>query len=57
MFRRFIGIDLGTSGLRLVVLDATGTCVLQLRRPWPDGLERNPVTWLDAVRSVLLAAS
>ncbi|HSM28024.1 MAG TPA: FGGY-family carbohydrate kinase [Thioalkalivibrio sp.] len=57
MFRRFVGIDLGTSGLRLVVLDATGACVLQLRRPWPDGLERNPVTWLDAVHSVLRAAS
>ena len=57
MFHRFVGIDLGTSGLRLVVLDADGACALQLRHPWPKGRERSPQTWLKAVRSLLRAAS
>jgi len=56
MCRRFVGIDLGTSGLRLVVLDTTGACVLQLRRRWPDGGERVPEAWLKAVRSLLRVA-
>jgi sugar (pentulose or hexulose) kinase len=57
MLRRFVGIDLGTSGLRLVVLNSAGTSVLQLRRPWPDRLERNPATWLEATRGLLRAVS
>jgi len=57
MFRRFVGIDLGTSGLRLVVLDAGGACVRQLRRPWTEGFERSPGTWREAVRDLLRAVS
>ncbi|NDY92929.1 FGGY-family carbohydrate kinase [Ideonella livida] len=61
-----VGLDLGTSGVRAVALDAAGALRAQarvalpapLRQPGPDGLEtltQNPALWWQAVRQALAA--
>jgi D-ribulokinase len=54
------GIDLGTSGCRVVAVDGSGAILLQARRPLPrpltaaDGwVEQDPELWWEAVRSLL----
>ena len=59
----FLGIDLGTSGVRAVALDAAGGLIAQaraplpepLREPQPDGERRHqdPALWWQAVQAVL----
>jgi len=59
VIRHHIGIDLGTSGLRAAVLDATGMPVAQLHEPIPaaqrrgDRSEQDPELWWQAVRRLL----
>ncbi|AHE98477.1 FGGY-family carbohydrate kinase [Thioalkalivibrio paradoxus] len=51
----FVGLDLGTSGVRAVALDAAGRPVTSLRRNWSDAERsgRDPGAWWDAVRGLL----
>ncbi len=54
-----IGLDLGTSGLKAVVVAADGTvvarasCGYPTHRPGPDAAEQNPADWLRARDRVL----
>lgn len=55
----FLGIDLGTSGLRALLVDETGASIgstersYSANRPLPGWSEQNPVDWLTAVDSAL----
>lgn len=55
----FIGLDLGTSGLKAILLDdkqqliAEAHCALPLSRPHDGWSEQDPKDWTDAVRKVL----
>ena len=55
----YIGIDLGTSGVKVVVLDeldqvvATETVGLSISRPFPLWSEQNPQDWWDATVQAL----
>jgi D-ribulokinase len=60
VIRHSIGIDLGTSGIRTEVLDATGMPVASIRRAWPEpsrdeepGSREVPERWWAAVRDLL----
>lgn len=59
VIRHCIGIDLGTSGLRAAVLDATGAPAAQLQEAIPaaqrrgDRSEQDPELWWQAVRRLL----
>ncbi|WP_298139861.1 FGGY-family carbohydrate kinase [Acidiferrobacter sp.] len=44
--RLFLGIDLGTSGIRIAALDEAGRRRGLLGRPWPHGQSLNPPVWL-----------
>lgn len=44
--RLFLGIDLGTSGIRIGILDDTGRRRGVLGQAWPAGQSLNPSTWL-----------
>ncbi|MFC7476431.1 FGGY-family carbohydrate kinase [Dankookia sp. GCM10030260] len=48
-----LGIDLGTSGLRVAVLDAAGTVVAQAGVPLPPGRATEPAAWLEALETAL----
>jgi sugar (pentulose or hexulose) kinase len=48
----FLGLDLGTSGLRGVVLSETGECVAEAVITWPQP-ERDPHVWRQALETVL----
>ena len=56
-----IGLDLGTSGVKAVLLSADGqllaeaTAALQISRPHPLWSEQQPAHWLAAVNSAVLA--
>ena len=54
----FVGIDVGTSGARAVVIDETGAVRSDGRASMADfGTDpRDPLTWLAAVESALGAA-
>ncbi|MFI9650985.1 FGGY family carbohydrate kinase [Guyparkeria halopsychrophila] len=50
---RHLGIDVGTSGLRIAALDVTGNCLWLEKADWPtppppDGHEQNPTDWWAA---------
>ncbi|WP_410474566.1 FGGY-family carbohydrate kinase [Guyparkeria sp. TX1] len=50
---RHLGVDVGTSGLRLAALDAAGDCLWLEKANWPvpptpDGHEQNPADWWAA---------
>ena len=58
----FLGLDLGTSGLKAILVDEEGwiiaakTCALTVQRPAPGWSEQTPANWwaalLDAVDSL-----
>jgi sugar (pentulose or hexulose) kinase len=48
-----LGIDLGTSGLRVAVLDAAEQIVAQAGVPLPPARAAEPVAWLEALEAVL----
>ncbi|MFD1732493.1 FGGY family carbohydrate kinase [Deinococcus malanensis] len=58
-----LGLDLGTSGLKVVALDASGTVVAEETRhyplltPQPGWTEQRPDDWLDAMSGALQALS
>ncbi|WP_157271290.1 FGGY-family carbohydrate kinase [Azohydromonas aeria] len=60
--RLFLGLDLGTSGVRAVVVDAAGAVQALAREPLPasrrDGarVTQDPAAWWDAARRALAAA-
>ncbi len=50
---RFLGVDVGTSGLRIAALDAQGDCLFLDKADWPnpgpaDGHEQDPMAWWQA---------
>ncbi len=55
----YLGLDLGTSSLKGVVIDSTGEVLavrsqpLTLQRPQPGWSEQNPADWLTAAEAVL----
>ena len=57
----YIGLDLGTSGLKAVLIDADqaivaeATAPLEAVRPAPGWSEQAPATWLDAADAVMRA--
>jgi xylulokinase len=57
----FIGLDLGTSGLKGIVIDddqsilAEATAPLEVNRPFDGWSEQAPATWLDATDAVMRA--
>lgn len=57
----FLGLDLGTSGLKGLVINADGTvraeasAPLQVARPHPGWSEQDPAAWLTAAEAVLRA--
>ena len=59
----FIGIDLGTSGVKVVLMDAQGNVVatetspLQVSRPQPLWSEQDPESWWQALDSAMQALS
>jgi D-ribulokinase len=64
LIRHYIGIDLGTSGVRAEVLDASGKSVAGIRRVWADpsrhddpGSGALPGSWWTAVRELLRAVA
>ena len=48
-----LGIDLGTSGLRVAVLDAAGDLVTQAGVPLPTERATEPAAWLEALEAAL----
>ncbi|MCH8465625.1 MAG: xylulokinase [Roseinatronobacter sp.] len=59
----FLGLDLGTSGLKGLVIDDTGavlaeaTAPLTVSRPAPGFSEQNPADWITAAETVLRTLS
>lgn len=59
----FIGIDLGTSGVKVVLMDAQGnvvateTAALQVSRPQPLWSEQDPESWWQALDVAMQALS
>ena len=57
----FLGIDLGTSGVRLLLTDADQTVIgaaegpCTVRHPHPGWSEQDPKTWIDATRAAMAA--
>lgn len=57
---RFLGVDLGTSGVKLLVLDERGTPMAAIRadyptyRPGPHSAEQQPADWLAALRVAMV---
>ncbi|WP_296477827.1 xylulokinase [Roseinatronobacter sp.] len=55
----YLGLDLGTSGLKGLVIDAAGSVVAQssaplsVSRPHPGWSEQDPAGWISAARAVL----
>lgn len=55
----FIGLDLGTSGLKAILIDdaqvilAEATAPLEVMRPSPGWSEQAPAAWLDAADAVM----
>lgn len=55
----FLGLDLGTSGLRALVIDAEGAALASAERgfrtvsPMPGWSEQDPALWLDALDGVM----
>lgn len=48
-----LGIDLGTSGLRVAVLDAAGRMVAQAGVPLPPARATEPAAWLETLEAAL----
>jgi len=59
LIRYCIGIDLGTSGVRVEVLSPDGSILTALRQAWPDGgrVPADPAAWWQAVRALLRDAT
>jgi D-ribulokinase len=64
LIRHCIGIDLGTSGVRVEVLDAAGRSLASIRRAWPDAPGKGQPgggaaadIWWAAVRDLLREAA
>jgi len=64
LIRHCIGIDLGTSGIRAEILDASGASLGGLRRAWPAGSRNeepggpdDPEVWWAAVANLLRQAA
>ncbi|MGJ5620942.1 xylulokinase [Sulfitobacter sp. MF3-043] len=57
----FLGLDLGTSGLRALLVDETGTTIgaaeahYSVSHPHPGWSEQDPQHWLDALAATLAA--
>ncbi|WP_045393371.1 xylulokinase [Falsirhodobacter sp. alg1] len=55
----YIGLDLGTSGLKGILIDdrqrvlAEATSPLDVQRPHPGWSEQDPADWIDAARTVM----
>ncbi len=54
--RLFLGIDLGTSGIRVGVLDGHGRQRGVVARPWPPGQSLNPSAWLRQALGLIAIA-
>lgn len=56
----FLGIDIGTSGVKAILLEANGTIAAQssatlaVSRPQPGWSEQDPVAWMQATESAVL---
>lgn len=59
MIRHCIGIDLGTSGVRVEVLGPEGSILADLRQAWPDGsrVPADAPAWWRGVRALLRDAA
>lgn len=59
----YIGVDLGTSGLKAIILDENGTVIashtekLTISRPFAHWSEQNPHEWTEALDKSMLALS
>lgn len=59
----FLGIDLGTSGIKVIITDSLGEVVasasspLSVQRPQPLYSEQDPMAWWDALNSAMQALS
>ena len=57
----YLGIDIGTSGVKAVLMDANGqlsaeaTAPLTVSRPYPDWSEQDPQDWWEATEAAVLA--
>ena len=55
----YLGIDLGTSGLKAMVIDAsqrivaTATSPLAVGRPFPGWSEQDPAAWIEAAEEAI----
>ena len=55
----FVGIDIGTSGVKAIIFDGDGPVLgsasasLDVMRPHPGWSEQNPATWWDAVNAAM----
>jgi D-ribulokinase len=52
-FARAVGIDIGTSGVRVAAVDGTGTMLADYSVRFPDGAREEPAAWRRAVEAVL----
>ncbi|MCB1884082.1 MAG: FGGY-family carbohydrate kinase [Geminicoccaceae bacterium] len=59
----YLGVDLGTSGVRAIAIDAAGAVRAQAARPLPapdaadGGPRQDPALWWDAVQAVIAEAA
>ena len=59
----FLGIDLGTSGLKALLVDESGVALASAERsydtrhPYPGWSEQDPTTWVDALDRVMAELS
>jgi len=55
----FVGLDIGTSGVKAVLVDETqmilaeANAALTVQRPYPLWSEQDPQAWCDAVEAVM----
>jgi sugar (pentulose or hexulose) kinase len=50
---RALGIDVGTSGVRAAIVDASEAVVAYAAEPFAPGGARNPIAWLGAVEAAV----
>jgi D-ribulokinase len=52
-FARAVGIDIGTSGVRVAAVGGTGTMLADYSVRFPDGAREEPAAWRRAIEAVL----
>lgn len=61
MVDKLIGIDVGTTAVKAVLIDLAGTCLARFSRsypvlrPTPGAAEQDPAAWMDAIVAALTA--